>query len=745
MAPYPILLTAFVIVSANAAASYSYLTQSSSRETQSLSGGTQTQAPTIEINIKSKQKEVSADFTAGKIIVNRKEIENSGAQNAQELLKKHPSIVITSNGRISLMGLPGYTQILIDGLPSASGKSPLELDLVHVERIEIIKSSVAEYGPYGIAGTINIISRKISVRKSAQSSIGVTYSEGGTNANFSWSNSILDASSPIGINNQLSTSVGTKTDQSKTTIFQRQSNTNAIETLKNIIKSRTSTETKQINGSTNFIFKLAPDNRIEIDPSLLFINLSKLSKQHTQLDPEDSNIKEIQDSSNTPFITLSIPVSWNAQNESGDRFKIRVSPTIYRLNGVSRTREIQENERVITRNSSKIVENRINIFKFDYNPKIDDFHDLKFGFTFNSNSGNSDYTYRTNGNIDHSLSMYGEHNNFSDIKRVYFAQHDLRYSDHFATNIGLTGEIRSINSNEGGFKNRSRYSIFAPSMHFAWKPDSNTKRQIRLSIARTFNAPFLDQLVQRPIINSLSPCDAAHYCKPNTFTTADNMGNPLLKPEKSDGFNLSYDYSLGEESQLALNLYGRKINDLFIHDIRQQAVPWSNSPRYVIRPINEGSAWLSGIGVESQLQLSELIHYNLKTTIYGGLNFSTSKRSAVSGANNHIIDHTPWTIKLGGTHTFTTLPIKVGIDLNSTPNILLRISEKQLKFTNKTLSVNLNANWISKDFRVRFSLDNLLPKNIYVVDEFVNSQGTDVRKMYKKTYFRFGLRLEIKQ
>ncbi|MBK9235215.1 MAG: TonB-dependent receptor plug domain-containing protein [Rhodoferax sp.] len=106
------------------------------------------------------------EFIAGKIIIGRRRIEDSGASSVEELLRREPAVSVGSDGRIGLLGLPGYTQILVDGEPPVAGKS-LDMNLVRVEKIEIIKSNVAEYGPFGIAGTINVITRKAERKTSS--------------------------------------------------------------------------------------------------------------------------------------------------------------------------------------------------------------------------------------------------------------------------------------------------------------------------------------------------------------------------------------------------------------------------------------------------------------------------------------------------------------------------------------------------------------------------------------------------
>ena len=114
-----------------------------------------------------------------------------------DILRREPAITLGKDGRIGLMGLPGYTQILIDGMPP-SGKNALDLDLIHVEKIEIIKSATASTGPFGIAGTINIISRKIERTRSSQLKLGSTSTGGQHGANLAWSSNQVIADSPFG-------------------------------------------------------------------------------------------------------------------------------------------------------------------------------------------------------------------------------------------------------------------------------------------------------------------------------------------------------------------------------------------------------------------------------------------------------------------------------------------------------------------------------------------------------------------
>ena len=53
----------------------------------------------------------------------------------------------------------GYTQILIDGQRMAPGFSLDSIAPEQIEKIEIMRAPVAEFGTRAIAGTINVVMR----------------------------------------------------------------------------------------------------------------------------------------------------------------------------------------------------------------------------------------------------------------------------------------------------------------------------------------------------------------------------------------------------------------------------------------------------------------------------------------------------------------------------------------------------------------------------------------------------------
>jgi len=110
-----------------------------------------------------------ADVPIATEVIDRKEIERSGARTAADVLETQGGMIINRSFRgagVSLQGLDArQTLILVDGERVAGRvEGVVDLDRIrseHIERIEIVRGAgSAVYGADAIGGVINIITRK---------------------------------------------------------------------------------------------------------------------------------------------------------------------------------------------------------------------------------------------------------------------------------------------------------------------------------------------------------------------------------------------------------------------------------------------------------------------------------------------------------------------------------------------------------------------------------------------------------
>ncbi len=149
-----------------------------------------------EIVVTAINKTKVLDTPASISIITYRELEQMGAKNLVEALRKIPGVYDTSSKdpAISIRGtrssMAGGPVILIDGIPQKIGDYRYnELSFIpvsQIERIEVIRSAGITYGPGSARGVINVITKKgISKRPF---NFDITASYGAWNTANSYSN-----------------------------------------------------------------------------------------------------------------------------------------------------------------------------------------------------------------------------------------------------------------------------------------------------------------------------------------------------------------------------------------------------------------------------------------------------------------------------------------------------------------------------------------------------------------------------
>ncbi len=121
------------------------------------------------------------DDTAGRIVVGREELLRYGDGTLAAALGRQAGVSV-SGGAVRMRGLAaGYTQILVNGDPVPAGFSLDSLSPELVERIEILRTTSAEYSAQALAGSINIVLRKTVPRARRDVKLGLERDQGRTN------------------------------------------------------------------------------------------------------------------------------------------------------------------------------------------------------------------------------------------------------------------------------------------------------------------------------------------------------------------------------------------------------------------------------------------------------------------------------------------------------------------------------------------------------------------------------------
>lgn len=681
---------------------------------------------------------------AGRIVIDRREIDASGGSSVEQLLRKEPAITIGADGRLGLMGLPGYTQLLLDGVPPPNGKGVLDLELSQVQRIEIIKSATAETGALGIAGTINIVSRRIDPRAAQQLRLNLGSGALDASARAAWTLNRPAGAAGFGYRAMLSASRRQQREAKEETTAAG-SDPFGLQPLWHA-SGAADTVKEHLGASSTLRWALPERNQLEISPSAIWLRSSSAGSMHysaagNAAAPADA----LLEGGHSLLASYSGEMQWTHETESGLKLELRWMPTLMHEQargsqsvwaGPMPSRYAEQFER----------STHLQHLKLRADGELRRGHDLKAGVEFSSWDGQGERRAEVNEQPDLSLLAFGTVQGEHSRRFGGFAEYDGQISRVLAVNAGLRHEQQRVMLHEGFIRTHGGYSLLAPSLHASYKVGEAGRTQIRFSVARTFNAPFYDQLRQRPSqINALAACPPGRLCGPNSADRADMAGNPELRPERSLGVNLSVERQWGSDSRLRLEAFSRAIRDVFITETQLQAVPWASTARYVSRPENRGRAQVRGLALESSLRLKELDAGWPQLGLRSGLQWARSHLTEVPGPDNRFAGQNPWSAKLGLDYAPAGALWDCSLNANASPAGWVRNASNQRYFESRRHDFSVEASWTpSAQLKWRLALRNLMPRDRRRIDEFEQGAGFISRTAVTRSISSMQLGAEFK-
>ena len=698
------------------------------------------QATPQQVVVTGAQTDMDArrDSTAGKTIIGRKRIEESGVEKVGDLLAREPGLPST----LGALGSPTYTQFLIDGLPPAKNQNLADLDLQLVEKIEIIKTTVAEFGPHGIAGTINIITRKI-IPEQKKTDIRAAYNTSAGQAGISLSSSLSRGKEEdvLSMNMQLSSSYKTLENNSSLS----QTSSPSVSGITQQLQGQSSTSNRFVTlaASGNMIWRPGKDDQIIFSPAF---NTSTSGWANSDIRKwDDGSSLEVNEHFQGNTEQLGLPLSWTVRLD--EQSQLMLSARVNRDRGRIGTvwNEYRSSLGNSLRRSAADSSSNSGTFKLDYKTVLADVHEIKAGMHLTRNKDSLNEKHWLNGSPDMALDEFNAPYSLVETKVRWFWQDDWRLGDSLSLNLGVSGEQTTLDLQELHYHPHALYRVLSPSMHFLKKLNADGTQRVRISLARSFNAPRSGDLLQRPMINTLAPCFGNGQCITNGIETADSSGNPDLQPERSLGLNVTYEYELAANSLLSLGLYTRDIDKKRGSEIRLENVAWSNQARYVYRPVNFGDASVLGMDMELLLALKDLNAKAPDASLRAGFGLARSTVNIQSGLDMLRDSQTPWNAKLGASYKSKTWPVKLDIDANWTPGNWVRNNVQQRSFSPRQFKLNAGAVWkFNPDANLAINLGNILADSRTSVTEYAGAGGIVQQQYVYRTHTNLNVRLNFK-
>ena len=686
--------------------------------------------------------------TAAKIVVGREEIERYGDSNLGDVLKRLPGVTMQGRpgrgGNIRMRGLgSGYTQILLDGQRIPPGFSLDSLSPEQIERIEILRAPTAETGARAIAGTINIITREGFIKHINDVRLTAAIENGRVQPSVSWTRN--ESAGPFVVNYSLSAFTSDRESGSTTTTVDRSLADDRIS-----LDQRDDGRVREKRAGLHATGRLQWRSGQGVDSVTLMplvIYSRGLTRREATLTQTVGAQPKSYDTSATDgdgsFTLLRLNGQWNHRLDDGGgqietKFGIGQGRAISRslrneFTGGALSRTLDDHGDTLDRNA---------LLSGKFMRTLAGDHSLVAGAEGEANRR----TETRNTNDPTLLANFGDNVSASSTRFAAYAQDEWQLARQWAANAGLRWEgitTRGASGENGTEAQTNRSSVWTPLLHAVWKPEPESRDQVRLSLTRSYRSPTLQNLIGRPSINNRYPAPGA-----NTPTQPDRAGNPDLKPELATGLDIAFERYPAGGGLLSANVFHRQIKNYMRSQTALESVAWSpGQPRYVSRPQNIGEAMTQGIELEAKFRLSDLIADAPKVDLRANASAFRSRVKAVPGPDNRLDQQPGYTANLGTDYRVPGSPLTLGGNLNWTPAYDTRVSAVQTAYQGRKVEIDAYALWVfSPSLQLRITASNLAPRD-YLTGGSVDDLGAGFRETSSTTaptYLNVQVRLEIK-
>jgi len=707
------------------------------------------QLKTVEVTGTRTDMQERRESTASKIVIGRDEIDRYGDSNLGDVLKRLPGVTMQGRpgrgGNIRMRGLgSGYTQILLDGQRIPPGFSIDSLTPEQIERIEILRAPTAETGARAIAGTINIITREGFNKHINDLRLVAGIENDRLQPSVSWTRN--EPVGPFIVNFSLSTFHQDRQSGATTTTVDRSLADDSV--LLDQTDVGTVHEKRQGVHATGRLQWRGDQGMDTVTLMPLLIYGTGTTQRHGTLTQTVGALPAPYDTSDTAgdgsFTLLRLNGQWNHRFEAGGRLESKFGLG----QGHSRSTSLRDEttggllSRTLDDRSDVVDRNLLLATKFTRVLEGD--HTFVGGIEGETNRRNDERTTLQDGQP--LLVDFGDTVSASSVRFAAFAQDEWKLTPLWAVHAGLRWEGITTRGSGESEEATNRSSVWTPLMHAVWKPEPDSRDQIRFSLTRSYRSPTLQNLIARPRINSRYPAPGS-----NTPTQADAAGNPALQPELATGLDVAFERYLPGSGLLSANVFHRQIRNFMRSQTTLEDVSWSpGQPRYVSRPQNIGDAVTQGIELEAKFRLSDVLGEAApKVDVRANASVFRSRVKSVPGPDNRLDQQPDGTANLGADYRVPGWPLTLGGNLNWTPAYDTRVSDVQTAFQGRKLIADAYALWVfNPSLQLRVTASNMDPRD-YVTGGSVDV--ADAAPAYRETsrttaptYLNLQIKVEMK-
>jgi outer membrane receptor protein involved in Fe transport len=595
----------------------------------------------VEITAASSDYDPRRDDTAAKIVINAEELARYGDVSVVDALRRVPGVTVVSTGRgsdIRMRGLGrGYTQILVNGERAPLGVSLDSLSPEQVERVEVIRSASAEYSTQSVAGTINVVLKKVPKQDQRQLQLGY-----GGDGKEKTARAVLLLAGRRG-----SVSYSVTGNLRKTSVHPEQaSETSDLEQDGRVVAFRS----EALHGrGTLDVLTIVPRVNWSLGGGQVLSFDSFRTVERSEADTRQSvqqalgrpsPYTDLQLGGGTRNASFRSDLLWSGRIGPQMRFEVKVG-----VQGSSVNEDISYltlgdaavplDYRTLSHHTDDGV---LTSGKFWH--KVGDSHQFTSGWEASRNRRLQ--TDEERGDIRPAGSSGGEARSLlGRINRLsLFVQDEWQVIPSWTMYLGLRHEKVDTDITADR-RAEIKSTVWSPIVQTLIKFPAYPKDQLRLALSRTYRAPAFGNLIPRLRKREI-----------NAPTLPDLEGNPGLQPELAQGVDLTYEHYFDKNALFSLGVSKRRISNYTLNQ-----VSYSPLNRWVSRPVNFGEAETRGLEIELRLPLRLLNPEWKATDLKGSLSRNWSSVNNLMGPGAQIADQIPLTATLAVDHKFSQLTI----------------------------------------------------------------------------------------
>lgn len=624
-----------------------------------------------------------AGDSAVKTVISSATIRRHGDSSLLDVLKRVPGITVAGGLRMRGLG-EGYIQVMLNGEAAPPGFSIESLSPDTVERIEILRSASAEHGARGIAGTINIVLRRAAGK--AQRELRVDLAQQSARPAAQAAMTVAGRRGELAY--VVAGGAASRRSALEADLIER-SGSGTIRTRRDDLG-----RTGSLDLSPRLTWQAGGGQSLAWQSFFQWQRIGSEGRATSSGEPSALPLFDTMDTrASTTNALARSSVNWLKRLDSGASIDLALGVTAARRRQEAhfegaRPRQAGNAYQDSTRDS----DDRGLTGKGKYRVPASADHEVVIGW---EGARNTRDEARTNlRQDDHAAPTTSDGESQVRVRRLAaFAQDEWRLGRGWSAYLGLRWEqVGTVSGARGGETVDNRYAVWSPIAQALWRPPASPGTQLRLGLARTYEAPMPQVLIGRRIV-----------AVDNKATTPDYEGNPGLRPTLSWGLDLGLEHDAGDGVTVSGNAYARRLDDIAARSLRLL------DGRWVAMMDNHGSASVHGVDVDLRLarSFSDGAIGSLEARANAARNWS--RVDQVAGPHNRLDSQVPVSASAAVDVQMRALPLALGGQLSFQAGGLVANSNEESTWTSASRVLDLYGTWtVSRHSRLKLTLANVL-------------------------------------